>query len=242
MRSKNINIFNETLRRCREDTSLSSFPAPNVIRGIKGGYTPPVTVKGDERPGLRVEVSDRDCVVDGDLAAGERSKVLMVNSASALRPGGGVTNGSNAQEEHICRHSNLYLYLESVDRSVGYPLHAKASGIYCRGVRFFRDPFNFSCDVLGVFSSPYSKNPDSYGLHLKIWKLVWDVCREHSINVLIVPPIGCGVFGHDPTKVAQALRTVVENEPPISTLTRIIVSCYGNSKNHEAFSQQFSGR
>ena len=42
-----------------------------------------------------------------------KDKVCVLNFASATNPGGGVKNGSNAQEESICRVTSLYKELST---------------------------------------------------------------------------------------------------------------------------------
>lgn len=61
------------------------------------------------------------------LAAAKRysdSKVCVLNFASPISPGGGVTYGASAQEECICRVSTLYPCLQSVKREF-YQKHFK---------------------------------------------------------------------------------------------------------------------
>lgn len=64
-----------------------------------------------------------------------RQKVAVLNFASATRPGGGVTGGSSAQEESLCRCSTLYATLDQPwlfrsfykkNREAANPLHTDA--------------------------------------------------------------------------------------------------------------------
>lgn len=67
------------------------------------GYSPTVTVSGKRSLEAAVEY------------AKQGMKTCVLNFASASNPGGGVTHGSSAQEEAICRCSTLYPCLNTGD-------------------------------------------------------------------------------------------------------------------------------
>lgn len=101
------------------------------------------------------------------------SECAVLNMASSKRPGGGVETGSRAQEEELCRRSNLLLslYLYSPEKwdeyfgdyysgkvlnDFSYPIPVYG-GIYSPGVCVYRKPGTyetvsnyFKCNVISV--------------------------------------------------------------------------------------------
>lgn len=78
-------------------------------------------------------------------------RVAVLNMASSRNPGGGVSNGSGAQEEYLFRCSDyfrsLYQYVDyghdygvERNREQSYPLDANYGGVYSKDVTVIRGP------------------------------------------------------------------------------------------------------
>ena len=115
------------------------------------------------------------------IAAGYHPAIL--NLASAQKPGGAYQKGSSAQEESLCRSSNLSLSLYQFGdptykhirecgvptKTPGYPLDLNYGGIYTPNVTFFRNNQSkyftlkeqpFRCDVITVAALSFSGRND----------------------------------------------------------------------------------
>ena len=142
------------------------------VNGV--GTTYPTTVTG---------CTNADCVDVAQhlISAGYNPAIL--NLASAQKPGGAYQKGSSAQEESLCRSSNLSLSLYQFGdptykhiresgvstKTPGYPLYLNYGGIYTPNVTFFRNNqakyFTFKeqpfrCDVITVAALSFSGRND----------------------------------------------------------------------------------
>ena len=146
-RFENAEVFRDTERMCRENGRLRAAIAASRMgqRLIVGG----TAVDGVDLhrcdSAAEVVVSSKR-TFEAAMAYAGRMRTCAHNFASATNPGGGVVNGSSAQEEALCRCSTLYFNLNvremwdgfySPHREVHDPLH-NDDIIYTPGVVVFK--------------------------------------------------------------------------------------------------------
>ena len=108
-RARNADIFRDTEKHYKTNTVLkqaiqASIKAQRFI-SIKDAVGQPIKT---ESKNAKVLVSGKRSLEAAEFYAKQGKKVCVLNFASATNPGGGVVNGSSAQEESICRCTTLY--------------------------------------------------------------------------------------------------------------------------------------
>lgn len=124
-----------------------------------------------------------DCVDLAERLIAKGYNPAILNLASAKRATGGYREGMGAQEESLCRSSNLSLSLYQFadhkyinaresgapQKEIGYPLELNYGGIYTPSATFFRnnrDKFytlrdkTFKCDVITVAALSFNGRSD----------------------------------------------------------------------------------
>jgi len=148
--------------------------------------------------------------------------LAVLNMASSRRKGGGVENGSIAQEECLFRCSNLFNIPDSF-----YPILQKEF-IYTRGASFVKNSdyqiiIPIEADVITMPAINLNKthqdnlqNQDSVENYENIMvekiEKMFDVAAYHLCDNLILGAWGCGVFKNDPTVVAGFFNKVIEKK------------------------------
>lgn len=143
-RERLIQVFEDTKAFIREEPTLAQKAAE--ARQATEFYTaekyPQISAQPDKAGAIRVT---KHKTFEAAMAVHKEHKdwrIAVLNFASATTPGGGVTKGSSAQEESLCRCSTLYPALTSnalwdayysVNRAARNPLYTDAL-IYTPGV------------------------------------------------------------------------------------------------------------
>lgn len=238
-RTYNISVFEDTLRRINNDSTLLSAQQLSIRHQT---FVPEGKVIIPPSP--RFDTPASVCVsrLRSFEAAAQYmgQKVCVLNFASASNPGGGVARGSSAQEECLCRCSTLYNCLNTRDmwsrfysphRHAHNPLH-NDDIIYTPAVQVIKDDdyhlldAPFAVDVITCAAPNLRERPsNSYNpvdgssahitpaelqsLHERRARRILSVAVLHEADVLILGAFGCGAFMNDPVVVARAYANVL---------------------------------
>ena len=164
-REENIKIFEDTVALCRSNQILmqsvqSSCQSQRLI--LDGDSVPngadPAVVPRFEAP-AQIVISKKRTFEAARFYAGKGDKVCVLNFASASNPGGGVVNGSGAQEECLCRVSTLYFCLD-IDQNwkkFYRPHRAVRSPIHNDDIIYTRDVMVIKTDTASPKLMPESE-------------------------------------------------------------------------------------
>lgn len=181
---------------------------------------------------------ERFTTIDGTLMlassllpwTGGLARVGILNFASGTTPGGGVINGTSAQEESLCRQTTLYPSLASkIAYDKFYSKNIKENtGMYIPSViytpdvyiikpkdddRFYNDEHCIPVNVISCAAPNIrrlqSSHPELCKPELIRWNLdkkidlIFRVAASKNIRMLVLGAFGCGAFRNDPDMVAD---------------------------------------
>ena len=188
------------------------------------------------------------------------SKVAVLNFANPHEPGGGVYRGAMAQEECLCRSSDLYNvlaqpyfgkhYYEYHYRDCDFMFSDRL--IYSPDVTVFKSDDTypqlleepFFVDVI-TCAAPYMN-----GSIIKTNEELLDIYRSRIRNILEVAmakDVDClvlGAFGNDPDLMARAFADLLIREHYAECFEKVVFAIKGNSgfnRNLASFEEAFYG-
>jgi len=166
-------------------------------------------------------------------------KIAVLNFASATRPGGGVTSGSMAQEESLCRCSTLYPLINQQwlidrfympNREANDPRYNDAciysqDVVICKTDTDFPERLNhedfFIVDII-TCAAPnlkgmimrqknYNNINELFNIHLNRAKHILHISALNNVDILVTGAFGCGAFKNNPEIVAEAWKEALKN-------------------------------
>lgn len=210
----------------------------------------------------KVEVTDESTASAARRYSDQKyENVCLLNFANGFQYGGGVEMGCTAQEETICRQSNLFLALK--EQPEMYEHNTKLGTDFCSDyliyspdVVFFRDDkYNLQKPILAsVISSPAV---DLRGMHIteeiktkteKIMrariKRILQLAIFKNVKSIILGAFGCGAFLNKPEDVSSIFKELLVDEFYGMFFDHILFPIYGKSAqsihNYEVFKDTFN--
>ena len=203
---------------------------------------------GENKPEIIVEDLDS---VSAVLKYANGEKTAVLNFASFKNPGGMFLNGSKAQEECLCHESYLYNVLSQFEDTYYVPNRKKLNralyhdkSLYTPHILFKRGNEEKVCDVI-TCAAPNKSSAQKYcnvtdeenRQELK-WRIehLLSVADSEKVGVLILGAFGCGVFGQNPTEVAELFKQELEKPHSFS---KVVFAIPGGNENLKAFQKVY---
>ena len=236
-RTKNAEIFRDTERRYTTDQALvqavRQSTEAQVFIAEKSTVVVPAPSKAEK---AKVIVSGKRSLEAGESYAKQGKKVCVLNFASATNPGGGVVNGSSAQEECICRCTTLYPCLNTNQMwNVFYSPHRKvANPLYNNDCIYTTDVCVFKSDT--DIPEPLSKED--------WWRVNILTCaapnlRERPSNMMN-PHAGNTAAKITPSELEKLLTARIRRIFEVAVANGNEVSILGASSGRATSSMEFS--
>lgn len=194
------------------------------------------------------------------------NRVLVLNFANPINPGGGVRIGAKAQEEDLCRRSTLLYALESKAASKYYNYNKsrrnlnKSNTIMLHpNVEVFKNEAGIllgkpeqiavvtcAAPIATSFKDLESKKQYEEIFYLRILSML--ICAAfYEYDYLILGAWGCGAFGNDPKTVAELFRKAIYDESingfkickNFKRIDFAVLSTHKNNYNFDTFDTTF---
>ncbi|GHU59332.1 TIGR02452 family protein [Clostridia bacterium] len=255
-RERNIQVFRDTQEYIAAKLQQQTEKSVSETRVYKENFKTQREIPQD-KPIIKV-------IQTGTTEAAEEpakryGRVAILNFASAKNPGGGVENGSSAQEEAICRVSNLFNCLKYSDNAKRDFYNYRSDLMYTNRVVYSPDVQIFKRDDGSFLTTPFSVDvltcaaPNlRYGLptEQEYRKLLgnrmaqlFNAAAENNAEAFVLGAWGCGVFGNPPEIVADEFRKTIENDGLGNYFKEIVFAVYAanerDRKNVLAFKRAF---
>lgn len=194
-------------------------------------------------------------------------KIAVLNFASANSPGGGVVNGSSAQEESLCRCSTLYFNLteDFMWKNFYLPHRYQLNPLYNDDLIYTPDVLIFKSDtdcprlmpeenwkkvnVITCAAPNLGEKPAKISdselelIHIKRGRKILEVACANENEVVILGAFGCGAFGNTPQVVAKAYEKLLEEfKNSFETIEFAVYCSPRDDSNFRSFNSVFGNK
>ena len=239
MKTNLVSVYEDTFEDVKRGYYENSFGEEIEFPAIEKSYyykkTPKIEQSYKDSRETKIYAENVDTFVKA-IEMGPSAAVL--NMASFFTPGGGVEKGSKAQEEDLCRRSNLIgslysfhyhksaaLGIKFAGNSYKYPLD-KYTAIYSKGISIYKkpktydpyyEPFQTNVITMAALKNPKLtedgtlKDSDRKILMEKI-RIVLRIALCNNHTKLVLGAWGCGAYGIPAVEMSQLFSEVL-SEP-----------------------------
>ena len=262
-RKELIRCFEDTLYYSRNELNEKTYKSASSNKVYTENFESKKRKNVNDVSGI-VEVVEMTSFDAARAFYNKKEKVAVLNFANPVVPGGGVTNGATAQEECLCRSSNLYPCLSAYnvqDDYYGYNKNLDTGMysdrvIYTKSVCVFKDDKvvpeyldkndRINVDIL-TCAAPYKphvkklKKEDLLTIYKSRIKNILEVAVDNKVQTLILGAFGCGAFANPPEIMAEAFKETIEEGDYSSLIPTIIFAIKGQKKdrNFQIFKSAF---
>ena len=206
-----ISVWRDTVEKC-ESGKFSNLILSKSILYYQNDWRFKDIIIENKIKQTKISIMNEDVLVVAKMLYDKgENNILVLNLASWQISGGGVRNGSMAQEEELFRRTN---YFKSFDNQF-HPLK-KGEIVYTPKVFVIKDkyyndlsnPFNLSMLASAAIMNPILTdnnkfNNKDYVSMCQIIENIFKVSILTNHKVLILGGIGCGAYGCPPEEVAK---------------------------------------
>lgn len=260
--------FLELMNYTEKNTELSD--ATNKMVSQTCVYTENFRSNLVQNKNGKIEFQENSTILSAEKTASEGKHTAILNFANPVEPGGGVLRGADAQEENVCRVSNLYKSLTSEKAGLYYRKNKDILSknqfnsmflgtndvIYSPHVMILKEEGGyryreqyFSVDIITAAAPFFSgsgyilPNGDLQYLLEKKIRNILEAAIENDVDVLILGAFGCGAFHNPPDVVADSFREVLLEKKYKKAFDEVVFAVKRSDvicSNIEAFERNFS--
>ncbi len=256
-------VMEHTYKFCSEEPIMQMLTG-SAIAGQKVIYEKEELDAKKDGPTTNIIVSDKRSF-EAAIPYFKSGKSVAVLNFANNHSVGGAPFSAGAQEESLCRTSNLYMCLLSAENSF-YKYHqdlykkgiiddlGNSDIIYTRGVTVFKTDDSapkmmekkdwYLVDVITcaapILYYTTSINYEKYRNSTILPRLrrVFEVAKQEHVDVLILGAWGCGAFHNPPEIIAEVFKTLCQ-EYHFETIEFAVDASRKPSTNYDVFKQTF---